>query len=88
MGNPEQTFCVICKSKKGKVKIFNQNTLDKCMKILKIRKKFNFKFHDVRLPSVLSSIEGYHTRCYCNFTAVKRSKTEEGSAKSKSASVR
>lgn len=67
-----QKTCLICLSGEevDKVIIFNNNSYEKCLSILKIRQKNNFKYCDVVLPEVFNLSDGYHVKCYRKFTAL------------------
>lgn len=70
--------CVFCKSKDvKKIVVFSETTLRKCKSVLKIRQNNKLKYNDVNLPLEVSSTEGYHTRCYSNFTALSGRYKEE-----------
>lgn len=78
-----ETFCVFCvKKKKEKIKLFTEITLDKCLGILEIRKKNKLQFQDIILPCNVNTSEGYHLKCYSNFTGLmaKYKNKEENSA--------
>ncbi|CAH2102423.1 unnamed protein product [Euphydryas editha] len=63
--------CVICDSEqKEEVLIFSEETLNKCRRILDLRKHHNLKYKDVILPSDVYDC-GYHCSCYRVFTALK-----------------
>ncbi|XP_055838592.1 uncharacterized protein LOC129906724 [Episyrphus balteatus] len=62
--------CVFCGSKKDKIILFNQERLDKCLGILKIRQANNLVGYKVKL-NPLNKSEGYHSKCLNNFTALK-----------------
>lgn len=79
----QTTFsCVICKKKDNsdKVIIFNEERLQKCRNILKIRQQNNLKFAKVVLPSDLTTPKGYHAQCYRNFSALMKQYTEKSFA--------
>lgn len=58
------------KGKRKKKTVFNEKTLKKCAEILKIRSERGFKFGKITLPRTVNSKNGYHARCYREFTAV------------------
>ena len=62
--------CVFCNSDLNKLRLFTDDTLQKCDGALTIRKKNNLKYADVILPSNVYSNEGYHAKYYSSFTAV------------------
>lgn len=62
--------CVFCRKKNSKLFDFNRDKLKKCDEILSIRKEFNLKFSQVILPESENSLEGYHSSCYQQFTAL------------------
>lgn len=62
--------CVFCGGKKDKIILFNQERLDKCLGILKIRQANNLVGCKVKLNPISES-EGYHSKCLNNFTALK-----------------
>lgn len=66
--------CAICNKKISdeKVILFNEETFKKCNDVLKARKGNNLKYKDIILPSNVGvSADGYHMKCYRNFTALK-----------------
>ncbi|XP_063977427.1 uncharacterized protein LOC135162657 [Diachasmimorpha longicaudata] len=66
--------CVICGQCRGENTIlFTEKSLQKCSGALKVRKENGLKYRDVILPSLTSLTEGYHPKCYGNFTALMRS---------------
>lgn len=54
----------------GIIKLFTEKSLEKCSKVLQIRKLNNYKFSDVNLPNTVDKFSGYHSACYRAFTAV------------------
>lgn len=61
--------CVLCATSSDKVILFKQSTLQKCHEIFKARSGSRSKWSNVKLPSVIDSLSGYHTSCYRNYTA-------------------
>ena len=51
---------------------FDDHTLDKCSKVLSIRKAKNLKYKEVVLPENVNKKTGYHAECYRKFTALGR----------------
>ena len=56
--------------KKGKLKEFVNDTLNKCVYILSIRKESNLHSNNVILPQEVNEYQTYHVECYRRFTAV------------------
>ena len=60
-------------SSAGTTAPFDDHTLDKCSKVLSIRKAKNLKYKEVVLPeNVNNKKTGYHAECYRKFTALGR----------------
>ena len=68
---PTKPICVFCKKKAEKIILFTETRLKNCNEILKIRKEYNLQGKDVELPELLNEIQGYHSKCISNFTALK-----------------
>ncbi|XP_031777391.1 uncharacterized protein LOC107982025 [Nasonia vitripennis] len=64
----------------NKITFFNHDVLEKCRHILKIRVTCKLKYNEVHLPGSPNNIDGYHTNCYSNFTAVKRNYVDKYNA--------
>ena len=59
-------------SSAGTTAPFDDHTLDKCSKVLSIRKAKNLKYKEVVLPENVNKKTGYHAECYRKFTALGR----------------
>ena len=55
-------------SSAGTIVPFDDHTLDKCSKVLSIRKAKNLKYKEVVLPENVNKKTGYHAECYRKFT--------------------
>ncbi|XP_071652412.1 uncharacterized protein [Temnothorax longispinosus] len=64
------SFCVFCHKKSGKLKCFNEDTLSKCLTVLKIRQEHHLHSADVVLPAKVDNYQKYHSNCYARFTAL------------------
>lgn len=62
--------CFLCKQEN--LRDFTDETFNKCIVYLKLRKVNGFKYSELKLPTHLTSDLGYHTECYKKFTSVKR----------------
>lgn len=64
--------CVFCNENSDEnVNMFSEETLEKCKKILRLRKLHNLKYSEVILPREYLD-GGHHARCYRVFTALKK----------------
>ena len=59
---------------------FDDHTLDKCSKVLSIRKAKNLKYKEVVLPENVNKKTGYHAECYRKFTALGRNPPRKNDA--------
>ena len=50
--------------------LFVDDSLEKCRKIMEVRKLKQRKYMDVCLPSSVDESSGYHMDCYCRFTTL------------------
>ena len=50
--------------------LFKESTLEKCKKILKLRKDCSLKYANVILPAATNGISGFHMDCYRRFIAL------------------
>lgn len=68
----EKVKCVFCATAKTeKLLIFSKAIMEKCVKILRLRKLHNLKYNDIILPEEIFD-SGYHSSCYKAFTALKK----------------
>lgn len=76
---------MFCNESSGsKIILFNDNILEKCSKILKIRVFCKLKYNEIILPKNSDNIHGYHGNCYSNFTAIKTKYVDKYSESQKS----
>lgn len=70
---PHVTVCSFC-NKKGKCALyeFQVEALKRCKKILKVRNEFQLKYANIHLPETPNEIQGYHAKCYKQFTAIQK----------------
>lgn len=69
--------CVICSSNTNdKIILFVDHVLQKCQSISKVRIKNKLKYSEVNLPSKPDTLNGYHLKCYKNFTAIMKKYVE------------
>lgn len=62
------------------VSAFNEEKFEKCHRSLHIRRNLKLKYKDVCLTCRISPNVGYHSKCYSNFTALKREHVEKSEA--------
>ena len=67
-------FCNRKKTRKTrrnkKIMFVTEKVLKNCSKILVIRKRFHLKFQNVNLPLPGDEIQGYHTKCFGDFSSI------------------
>lgn len=54
------------------LKLFTQETLDKCKLISCVRKRLSLKHGLYTIPNTPDVIHGYHSTCYRQYTAIKK----------------
>lgn len=64
--------CFVCHESCGVIKLFAEETLNKCKYTLKCRNHFNLKYKDCKVPEAVVVNIGYHSACYSTFNALKR----------------
>lgn len=68
-----KTSCVFCGNTSGKIHVFNQENLQKCVSIKIIRQQNNLSMNDVHFPEYQSeALCGFHSTCYSKFLAVNK----------------
>lgn len=68
--------CFLCDSDDGIID-FDDETFENCALKLAFRKKKNFKYSFIQLPSASLQFVGYHTTCYKKVTVLNKKYNEE-----------